>query len=99
MNTLQYLMLGMSALVIFYSPFMLAKSFRRKQKYRLVEIPIAASVVIYITVTIVWPSAIQNAPPIVHRLLPVLFVLWVADLFGVFRWLFNRQKGRPVERR
>jgi len=98
MNTLQYLMVGMGALMIVYPPFLIAKSIRRKQKYRLFEIPVAASAVIYITVSVVWPSAMQSAPPIVHRLLPVLFVLWVADWLGVFRWLFNRQKASPVER-
>jgi len=96
MNALQYLMIGMSAFVIVYSPFLFAKSVRRKQKYRIFEVPLAASVVIYIAVSVVWPSAIQNAPPIVHRLLPVLFVLWLLDFLGFFRWLFNRQRKRQI---
>ena len=98
MNTLQYLMLAMAVFTIVYFPFLIAKSIRRKQKYRIFEVPLAASLVIYIAVSVVWPSAIQAAPPIVHRLLPVLFVLWIADWLGVFRWLFNRQKASSVER-
>ena len=98
MNALQYLMLGMSASVTIGFPLLVVKAVRRKQKYRLFEIPAAASLVIYLTVDIVWPTAIQSAPLIVHRLLPILFVLWIAELFGVFRWLFNRQKVIPVER-
>lgn len=98
MNALQFMMLGMSASIVIGFPFLVAKSIRRKQKYRLFEIPIAASMVIYLTVDVVWPSTIQSAPLIVHRLLPILFVLWVAELFGVFRWLFNRQKVIPIDR-
>jgi hypothetical protein len=96
MNGLQYLMLGMSAFAIVYSPFLIAKSVRRKQYYRIFEVPIATSMVVYIAVSVVWPSAIQNAPPIVHRLLPVLFVLWVLDYVGFFRWLFNRHRKRQI---
>ena len=98
MNTLQFLALAMAAFAIVYSPFLIAKSIRRKQKYRIFEVPLAASMVVYIALSIVWPSAIQAAPPVVHRLLPVLFVLWVADWLGIFRWLFNRQKALPAER-
>ena len=98
MNTLQYLMLATAVFTIFYTPFLIAKSIRRKQKYRIFEIPLATSMVVYIAISIVWPSAIQAAPPIVHRLLPVLFVLWIADWLGIFRWLFNRQKASSVER-
>ena len=92
MNTLQYLMLAMAVFTIAYFPFLIAKSIRRKQRYRIFEIPLATSMVVYIAISIVWPSAIQAAPPIVHRLLPVLFVLWIADWLGIFRWLFNRQR-------
>ena len=98
MNTLQYLMLATAVFTIFYTPFLIAKSIRRKQKYRIFEIPLATSMVVYIAISIVWPSAIQAAPPIVHLLLPVLFVLWIADWLGIFRWLFNRQKESSVER-
>ena len=98
MTTLQYLVLAMAAFMMILSPFMIAKPIRRKQKYRIFEVPLAASVVVYIALSIVWPSAIQAAPPVVHRLLPVLFVLWVADWLGIFRWLFNRQKALPAER-
>lgn len=92
MNTLQYLVLAMAAFMIVYFPFLTAKSIRRKQRYRIFEIPLATSMVVYIAISIVWSSAIQAAPPIVHRLLPVLFVLWIADWLGIFRWLFNRQR-------
>ena len=98
MNTLQFLVLAMAAFAIVYSPFLIAKSIRRKQKYRIFEVPLAASMVVYIAVSVAWPSAIQVAPPVVHRLLPVLFVLWIVDWLGIFRWLFNRQKVSPVER-
>ena len=85
-------MLAMAVFTIVYFPFLIAKSIRRKQRYRIFEIPLATSMVVYIAISIVWPSAIQAAPPIVHRLLPVLFVLWIADWLGIFRWLFNRQR-------
>lgn len=98
MNTLQYLMLGMTAIMIVGTPFLIVKAIQRKQKYRLFEIPLSGSIVIYIAVTNVWPSAIQSVPSIVHRLVPVLFVLWIADWLGIFRWLFNRQKASSVER-
>lgn len=98
MNMLQYLVLAMAGFMIVYSPFMIAKPIRRKQKYRIFEVPLATSVVVYIAVSVAWPSAIQAAPPVVHRLLLALFVLWGADWLGVFRWLFNRQKASPVER-
>ncbi len=90
MNTLEYLMLGMSAISLVAAPFLLARAIRRRQYYRLFEIPLAASVVCYIAVSDVWPVAIQNAPPPVRWLAPVLFVLWIMDFVGLFRWLFNR---------
>lgn len=96
MNIFQYLMLGMSALVIAGTPFLIVKAIRRKQKYRIFEIPVAASAVIYITVSVVWPSALQSAPPTVHRLLPILFLLWIMGYFGFFRWLFNRHRKRQI---
>lgn len=92
MNTIQYLMLGMSAISIVGTPFLLAKATRRRQYYRLFEIPLAAAVVCYIAVSNVWPSAVHNAPPLVHWLLLVLLVLWIMDLLGFFRWLFSRNK-------
>ncbi len=96
MEWYQYLLLGMTAFSIVGTPFLIAKSVRRKQKYRIFEVPLAASIVIYITVSVVWPSAIQSAPPIVHRLLQVLLVLWIADWLGVFRWLFNRRWKQQI---
>ena len=78
--------------MIVYSPFLIAKSIRRKQWYRIFEVLLAASMVVYLAVSIAWSSAIQAAPPIVHRLLPLLFVLWIADWLGIFRWPFDRQR-------
>ncbi len=96
MNTPQYLMFGMSASIVVGFPFLLVKAIRRKQWYRIFEMPLSALIVFYLTLDVGWPSAIKNAPPIVHRLLPILFVLWIADLFGVFRWLFNRHRKRQI---
>ena len=92
MNSLQYLMLGMSASIVVGFPFLLVKAIRRKQWYRLFEMPLSALVVFYLTLDVGWPSFIRNAPPVIHRLLPLLFLLWLLDFLGFFRWLFNRQR-------
>ncbi len=97
MNGVDYLFLAMSAAIMIGSPFLIARAIRRRQYYRLFEIPLAASIVLYLTVSNVWLAMVHNAPPIVHRLLLVLFVLWFLDFLGFFRWLFNRNKKISVE--
>ena len=99
MNILQYLMLGMSAVVIAGTPFMLVKAIRRKQKHRLVEVPSAMLMLIYVTVDIVWPNAIPSAPKFVHHCVLALIVAWIFEFFGGFRWLFNRRNAVSLDRR
>ena len=99
MNTLQSLMLGICVVMAAVSPFFIIKAVRRKQKYRLFEIPFSLLTVCYAAVYIGWPNALNTAPPFVHYLVIVLFTVWIADWFGVVRWLFNRQKATLNERR
>ena len=92
MDWFHWTMLAMSAITIVGTPFLLASAIRRRQYHRLFEIPLAALVVCYIAFNDVWPSAVQNAPPLVHRLLLVLLVLWIMECLGFFRWLFSRHQ-------
>lgn len=97
MNTFQCIMLGLGATSIVGAPFLVARAIRRRQYHRLLEIPLTFSFLCYIVVRNVWPSAVQNAPPLVHRMLLVLFVLWIMEFLGFFRWLFNRnQKAQTI---
>ena len=99
MNTLQYVTISICAIIAAVSPLLIRKAIRQKQKYRLFEIPFSLLTLCYVAVYLGWPNALNTAPPFVHYLVIALLTSWIADWFGVFRWLFSRQKAEPSERR
>ena len=102
MNTLQYVMLGLCAIMVAVSPLLIRKAIRQKQRYRLFEIPFSVLTFGCAAVYIGWPNALDalhTASPFVHYLVIVLLAVWIAEFFGIVRWLFSRQKAAPSERR
>lgn len=99
MNALQYLMLGICAIMVTCTPFLLVKAVRQNKKYRFFEIPFSVLMFGYLTVYIGWPNALNTAPPFVRYLVVILLTVWIADWLGVFRWLFSRQKAAPIKHR
>ena len=94
-------MLGICAIMVTISPFFIVKAIRRKQKYRLFEIPFSLLMVCCSAVYLGWPNALDAlhaASPFVHYLVIIFIAVWIADYIGVVRWLFNRQKAAPIER-
>lgn len=99
MNALQYLMLGICAVMVTCTPFLLVKAVRQNKKYCFFEIPFSVLMFGYLTVYIGWPNALNTAPPFVRYLVVILLTVWIADWFGVFWWLFIRQKAAPIKHR
>lgn len=99
MNTLQYLMLAMSAVVIVVTPFMLVKAIRSGSKKRIFDFFVSDLLFFYVAVDVVWPSAVASAPRPMRLLIVVLCLVWIANFFGAFQRLFNQQKAASIERR
>ncbi len=93
------MMLGMSAVVVVGTPFMLVKAIQSGQKKRIFDFFVSDLMAFYVAVNAVWPSSIASAPRPVRLLIVVLCLVWVVNFFGVFPRLFNRQKVAPIERR
>ena len=93
MDTLQYLLLGMSVAVIVGTPFMLVKAVRSGQKKRIFDFFVSDLIFFYVAVDVIWPSAIASAPRPVHLLIVALCLVWIANFFGAFQRLFNSQKA------
>ena len=96
MNILQYLLLG---IVIVGTPFMLVKAIRSGQKKRIFDFFVNDLLVSYLALNFIWPSVTASAPRPIRLLIAVLCIVWIANFFGAFQRLFDRQKAIPIERR
>ncbi len=65
-------MLGMGAVVIVGTPFMLVKAIRSGQKKRIFDFFVSDLLFFYVAVDVIWPSATASAPRPVRLLIVVL---------------------------
>lgn len=89
--------LVMSLIVVVSSPVLLVKAFRRKEKNRIFDVLLSEAVLGYLAVQTFWPNVTQHlASPVRWSLMSILF-LFLANMFGLSRWLFKTPKttGNP----
>lgn len=100
MTAFRWFFLDVSAVVVATSPFTIAKAIRRGERYRIVEILIPVSVMVWLAVQILQPAFMLSVPLFVRRYpLVAAFGMLAVSYRKDFRLWYYRLKETIVERR
>lgn len=92
MDWYRTVLLVMSVVVVAFSPFLIAKALRRKEKRRIYDIVLSALFIVYLTVEAFWPGFFHRQVAPIRWLVVALLLLWGANVFGLSYWLFKEPR-------
>lgn len=92
MDWYKFVMLVASVTVVAFSPWLVAKAIRRMERHRVVEIPVLVLAMLYMTVNEFRPGFLRQQAAPIRWLVGAVLLLFVADVFGLSRWLFRARR-------
>jgi len=92
MDWTQWLVLGLGAGMAVAAPLLLVKAIRRREPHRVYEILLMATALGVMVARELAPTLLPGLGVPGRVLMVLLFILFIAHLFGLSRWLLTRGK-------